>query len=101
MIEAARENSSMSVIETAELSSLFERIKGLSLRSRIRLARRILESLEALPEGETDRGRPIEGPTRGVPVEAALGLLKTDRKPPSDEECRAIVEEERWKKYGI
>ena len=40
------------------------------------------------------------GPTRGVPVERVLGMLKTDREPPTDEECRRIVEEERWKKYG-
>lgn len=90
----------MSVIENAEFASLFNRIKELSLQSRITLARRILESLEQLTEADVQERSLNAQPTRGVPSEAVAGLLKTDRKPLSDEECRAIVEEERWKKYG-
>ncbi len=41
-----------------------------------------------------------ETPTRGVSAEVVVGLFTTDRESPDDEECRRIIEEERWKKYG-
>ena len=85
----------MNTAETSEVVNVLERVKTWSPPQRITLARRILETLET-PAGVP----PIEPPTRGWPVETALGLLKTDREPPDDEECRRIVEEERWKKYG-
>ena len=85
----------MDTAESTEVVDVLERVKTWPPPQRITLARRILETLET-PAG----GPSIEAPTRGWPVERALGLLKTDRQPPDDEECRRILEEERWKKYG-
>jgi hypothetical protein len=84
-----------------EVSEVLDRVRHWSPPSRIALARRILESLDpsvkdnAAPEASSTEAM------RGVPVELVIGLLKTDRKPPDDEECRRIVEEERWRKYGL
>jgi hypothetical protein len=90
----------MSTAEANELSDVLDRVKSWSPPLRIALARRILETLDTSAVGEPERHPVIEEPTRGVPVERVLGMLKTDREPPNDEECRQIVEEERWKKYG-
>jgi hypothetical protein len=90
----------MSAAESSEVVDVLDRVKTWSAPQRILLARRILETLEAPAPGAIGGGPPLEGPTRGWPVERALGLLKTDREPPGDAECRRIVEEERWKKYG-
>ncbi len=84
----------MSTAEADELAHVLERVKTWSPPLRITLARRILETLDESAPPPTDE------PTRGWPVEKVLGLLKTDREPPDDEECRRIIEEERWKKYG-
>jgi hypothetical protein len=90
----------MSTVESGEMVDVLDRVKTWSAPQRLTLVRRILETLEASAAGPTNGDRPPEGPTRGWPVEKALGLLKTDREPPDDAECRRIVEEERWKKYG-
>jgi hypothetical protein len=90
----------MSTAEANELSDVLDRVKSWSPPLRIALARRILETLDTSAVGGPGQRPAIEHPTRGVPVEKVLGMLKTDREPPSDEECRRIVEEERWKKYG-
>jgi hypothetical protein len=97
---AAEENQAMSTAEANEMVDVLARVKTWPPPQRITLARRILETLEAPAGGESGNRPTIEEPTRGWPVERALGLLKTDREPPDDEECRRIVEEERWKKYG-
>jgi hypothetical protein len=90
----------MSTADTNELADILSRIKTWSPPERITLARRILETLET-PEFRSAGNRPTIGePTRGWPLESVIGLLKTDREPPDDEECRRIVEEERWKKHG-
>ncbi len=39
-------------------------------------------------------------PPMTIPLEEVFGMLKTDAPPPSDEECKRIIEEERLKKYG-
>ena len=83
-----------------EVSEVLDRVKHWPPPSRITLARRILESLDPSAVGGTNPESPTETPTRGVPAESVIGLLRTDREPPDDEECRRIVEEERWKKYG-
>ena len=90
----------MNTAESTEVIDVLERVKTWSPPQRITLARRILETLETPAGGAASGGPPINAPTRGWPVENALGLLRTDREPPDDAECRRIVEEERWKKYG-
>ena len=77
-----------------------DRVKHWPPPSRIMLSRRILESLDTSTIGGTNPESPTETPTRGVPAGSVAGLLRTDRESPYDEECRRIVEEERWKKYG-
>lgn len=90
----------MSIAGANEIGDVLERVKTWSPPQRITLARCILETLEAPASGDTEVRPQAEPSTRGWPVERALGLLRTDREPPDDEECRRIVEEERWKKYG-
>jgi hypothetical protein len=90
----------MSTAGADEVSEILDRVKHWSPPSRLTLARRILESLDTSAVGGTEPESPSETPTRGVPVESVVGLLRTDREPPDEEECRRIVEEERWKKYG-
>ena len=61
----------------------------------------ILKGDRTAPETPAPEGTATsDGTKRGWPVEEALGLLKSDREPPDDEECRRIIEEERWRKYG-
>ncbi len=90
----------MSAVETDELTEILDRARKLSAASRITLARRVLETLEVSQPSRPESGVASQSSTRGWPVEKALGLLKTDQDPPNDEECRRIVEEERWQKYG-
>jgi len=90
----------MSIGQTNEIGKVVDWVLTWPPSQRITLARRILETLD-VPDVEAPGIRPrMEEPTRGVPVERVMGLLKTDREPPDDEECRRIIEEERWKKYG-
>jgi hypothetical protein len=90
----------MSTAEANEMGDVLDRVKTWPPPQRITLARHILETLE-VPATEESANRPtIEEPRRSWPIEKVLGLLKTDREPPDDEECRRIIEEERWKKYG-
>ena len=79
-----------------EVTEVLERVKHWPTPSRITLARRILESLDPSAESAIR----AESPTRGVLADSIVGFLRIDRDPPDDEECRRIVEEERWKKYG-
>jgi hypothetical protein len=51
---------------------------------------KLLETIETHPVGQPPR----KGSFKGL-----LGILKTDAPPPTDEECRAILEEELIKKH--
>jgi hypothetical protein len=90
----------MNTAEASELRDVMNRIKDWPAARRITLARRILESVDTSTVGGTEPESSTDRPMRGVPVESVVGLLRTDSEPPTDEECRQIVEEERWKKYG-
>lgn len=89
----------MNTAGAEEVSEVLDRVMRWPPPSRIALARRILESLDPSVLGGAGAGSPT-GTMRGVPVESVVGLLATDREPPGDEECRQVVEEERWRKYG-
>ncbi|MFO0954349.1 MAG: hypothetical protein U0835_24960 [Isosphaeraceae bacterium] len=67
----------MSVFESANVEALLEQVKGWTSSGRLRLARRILESLEVDESVEPTRARSPRG---------LLGMLKTDGAPPTDEE---------------
>ncbi|HSQ55354.1 MAG TPA: hypothetical protein VLM40_06380 [Gemmata sp.] len=80
----------MGVSESANVEGLLDQLKGWPSSDRLRLARRILETLEA--------GVPEE-PPRPRSLEDLLGLLTTGSPPPTDEECQALLEEELVKKH--
>ena len=105
----------MSLAESKRISDIINELRTWPNAERLRLALLILEPIEnkitnAPTYGEsltanldlhvTDASLEMLKPFRGVPVESVVGLLRTDRDPPTDEECRQIVEEERWKRYG-
>jgi hypothetical protein len=80
----------MSVAETNEVVEILDRVKSWSPALRIVLARRILETVET---------HPASAPPRKGSLKDLLGILKTDAPPPTDDECRAILEEELIKKH--
>ena len=90
----------MGVTIVDEVAEVMDRVKGWSPPTRIALARRILESLEVPAAADSVPPPLAAGSVRGVPVDAVAGLFRTDGPPLTDEECRQIIEEERWLKYG-
>ena len=78
-------------MNTKEMSEVLDRVRTWNMEMRIDLARRILETLVS-PQ--------ISPPPRTISQEDIFGILKTDGPPPTDEECKKIIEEERLKKYG-
>ena len=78
----------MSVSDSSDIDGLLNQLRAWSSSDRIRLARRILETLE---------GAVPEAPTRSL--KDILGLLKTPDRPPGDDECQAILEEELARKH--
>jgi hypothetical protein len=75
----------MNILEPAEYRDVFEIVRQWPPEARRELVRDVEKTL-------TDRG-PAR-PTRGVSAEEAIGLLKSDRPAPTDEECDRILEEE-------
>lgn len=80
----------MSAAESNELNDVLDRVKHWPSERRITLARRVLESVEA---------NPIPRRARSSPLKPLVGLLKTDAPPPTDDECRTILEQELIKKH--
>ncbi len=83
--------------EATELMDVLNRVMTWTTTVRITLARKILESLD---QAETPPAAPPTPKTRGFSAAGAQRLLKTDRPPSDDVECRAILEEELMKKYS-
>ncbi len=77
-------------MDSKEMFEVLQRVRTWEPEMRIDLARRILETL-------VPRQIP---PPRTMSPEEVFGILKTDGPPPTDEECKKIIEEERMKKYG-
>ena len=82
----------MSTAEANEVTDVLNRVKNWSPESRIVLARRILETLEA-PNRPT-RGRPARS------VQELIGLGAGDSPAPDDETVRRWIAEQRMEKYG-
>jgi hypothetical protein len=80
----------MSVSESSHVEGLLDQLKGWPSSDRLRLARMILETLEA--------GTPEASP-RPRSLRDILGLLKSDNPPPTDQQCQALLEEELAKKH--
>ena len=82
----------MMVAPNIEMEELLKQVESWPAATRLKFARRLLESLERTPEALQKR--------RGAPVEEVLGLLASGGPVPNDEECQRILEEELLKKYG-
>jgi hypothetical protein len=80
----------MSVIESGKTQELLDQLKTWPSSERLRLARMILETLEA---------GTLQEPPRARSLKDMLGMLRSDATPPTDEECQAILEEELIKKH--
>jgi hypothetical protein len=78
-------------MDSKEMFEVLQRVKTWDPEMRIDLARRILETV--VPEQ-------ILPPPRTMSLDEVIGIAKTDLPPPTDEECKKILEEERMKKYG-
>ena len=124
----------MSTAEATELTDILNRVTTWPTTLRIRLARKILESVDQVeapaetppsktrgssstearelpkkicppPDDEAARflemigAQPGTPPPRNGSLKDLLGILKTDGPAPTDEECRAILEEELIKKH--
>lgn len=78
-------------MDSKEMFEVLQRVRTWQPDMRIDLARRILETV--VP-------RQIPPPPRTMTLEEVQAIMKTDKPPPTDEECKKIIEEERMKKYG-
>ena len=78
-------------MDSKEMFEVLQRVRTWQPDMRIDLARRILETV--VP-------RQIPPPPRTMTLEKVQAIMKTDKPPPTDEECKKIIEEERMKKYG-
>ena len=81
-------------MESANLTEIVEvwnRVRTWDPEMRIDLARRILETV--VPSR-------IHPPPQTMSLNEVIGIAKTDAPPPTHEDCKKILEEERIKKYG-
>lgn len=77
-------------MDSKEMFEVLQRVKTWQPDMRIDLARRILETV--VPSHPP--------PPQTMTLEDIQAIMKTDKPPPTDEECKKIIEEERMKKYG-
>ena len=78
-------------MNSKEMFEVLNRVRTWEPEVRVDLARRILETV--VPEQ-------ILPPPQTMTLEEIQAIMKTDKRPPTDEECKKILEEERLKKYG-
>jgi hypothetical protein len=87
------EGKSMSTVSRNEIAEVLDRVEGWPLEDRLSLAQRILGSIAC--------DLPIEPSRRTSGTLADLvGLLKTDGPPPTDEEIKQMLHDERMRRYG-
>jgi hypothetical protein len=77
----------------SEMEDVLKKVSSWPVDARLRLARRVLESLEQEPDEMAEA-------FRGDPVESVLGILSNGNPPPDDAECQRILEEERVRRFG-
>ncbi len=80
----------MSVVDSTKIDGILAELRAWPSSDRLRLARKILEMLEAATLEPAPHPRSIMD---------LVGVLKTDAPAPTDEECQAILEEELIKKH--
>lgn len=78
-------------MNSKEMFEVLNRVRTWEPEVRVDLARRILETV--VPEQ-------ILPPPQTMTLEEIQAIMKTDKPPPTDEEWKKILEEERLKKYG-
>ena len=78
-------------MNSKEMFEVWNRVKTWEPEMRIDLARRILETVVSSK---------ILLPPQTMSLDEVVGIAKTNVPPPTDEECKKILEEERMKKYG-
>jgi hypothetical protein len=77
----------MNVPQSNELQDIWGRVKGWPEELQVSLASKILSSLQ-------------EQPTPRKPLADLVGVLAGDGPPPTDEQVRTILDEERGRKFG-
>jgi DNA-directed RNA polymerase subunit F len=78
-------------MNSKEMFEVLNRVRTWDPEMRIDLVRRILGTV--VPEQ-------ILPPPQTMTLEEIQAIMKTDKRPPTDEECKQILEEECLKKYG-
>lgn len=78
-------------MDAEQIYEILNRIRTWDPKMRIDLARQILETV--VPPQP-----PL--PAQTMTLKEVQAIMKTDKRPPTDEECEKILEEERLKKYG-
>lgn len=73
-----------------EMSEMLSRVASWPMRDRITFARKILETVDDVPELRQ----------RGYTAEEVVDLLKIPQPAPNDEECQKIIDDEIVRKYG-
>lgn len=78
-------------MDAEQIYEILKHVRTWDAKMRIDLARQILETV--VPPQP-----PL--PAQTMTLEEVQAIMKTDKRPPTDEECEEILEEERLKKYG-
>ncbi len=78
----------MSVAQVDDVQQVWQRIRSWPQPLRLSLAAKILQSLEA------EQTRPKKS------LGDLVGILETNKPPPTDDDVEQILEEERMRKYG-
>ena len=81
----------MTNVEHQEISEVFSRVAAWPPAERIKLARKILESVETPTEKRT---------SRGYSAAEVIALLQSRQPAPDDQTVRRWIDEHRMEKYG-
>jgi hypothetical protein len=79
------------------IAELVDEVRSWSLDDRMRLVRRILDSVDA---DRSSASVEIGVAPMTLPAEKVFGILARETPPPTDEECDRLLQEERMKKSG-
>ena len=79
-------------MDAEQIFEILSRVRTWDVKMRINLARQILETV--VPPQPSH-------PSQTMTLEEIQVIMKTDKRPPTDEECKKILEEERLKKYRL
>lgn len=85
----------MTVADPIDIADVIGRVRLWPASMRLTLARRILETLECLPEGKAA----LE-PPRGPTASEIAAKFKTERPAPDDATAQKWIAEHRKEKYG-